>query len=179
MRMIYGFQQEAIHSFEHQKFSWHWVKRRWWNKLKRKQYYVYDKMQLMFTKQFLFMKSLDCCLTGSYQSLERSNLKADEIMTSQLRVTELQPQWGEGWDGAASAVLINEIVHPSVSLEPYGRLGRGRTVLLAALGDNINFAIHWDQQICQKLTLGTNIWWSFANWNMIEPNDLCKKTILG
>ena len=126
-------------------------------------------------KTIFFMKSLDCCLTGSYQSLERSNLKADEIMTSQLRVTELQPQWGEGWDGAASAVLINEIVHPSVSLEPYGRGGRGRTVLLAALGDNINFAIHWDQQICQKLTLGTNIWWSFANWNMIEPNNLCKK----
>ena len=43
-------------------------------------------------KTLFFMKSLDCCLTGSYQSLERSNLKADEIMTSQLRVTELQPQ---------------------------------------------------------------------------------------
>ena len=178
MRMIYGFQQEAIHSFEHQKFSWHWVKRRWWNKLKRKQYYVYDKMQLILTKHFFYEKSR-LLFNCSYQSLERSNLKADEIMTSQLRVTELQPQWGEGWDGAASAVLINEIVHPSVSLEPYGRGGRGRTVLLAVLLDNINFAIHWDQQICQKLTLGTNIWWSFANWNMIELNNLCKKTILG
>ena len=57
MRMIYGFQQEAIHSFEHQMFSWHWGKKRWWNKLKRKQYYVYDKMQLILTKHFFYEKS--------------------------------------------------------------------------------------------------------------------------
>ena len=42
-------------------------------------------------KNFFYEKSR-LLFNCSYQSLERSNLKADEIMTSQLRVTELQPQ---------------------------------------------------------------------------------------